>query len=85
MPSSSTTPPRGAPPGSPSKHWWIYVEDALIILAIAALWPRLVGQRGTWVDALQIATLVVLIAIGVLRLRRMFVARRKAEDEARRL
>lgn len=85
MPSSSATPPRGRPPGPPPKHWWVYVEDALIILAIAALWPRLVGQRGTWVDALQVTTLVVLVVIGVLRLRRMLVARREAEEDTRRL
>ena len=83
MPSPHAMPPTNSPQGPPPKRWWIYVEDALILLAIAALWPRLLGQRGTWVNVLQVLTLVVLVVIAVVRLRRMLVTRRKAEEEAR--
>ena len=65
--------------------WYVYVEDALILLAILALWPTVLRKQGPWTQAIQIVTLAVLVVIGVVRIRRIFAARRKAEDDARRL
>jgi len=83
------------PPGYPQPQkpavvpdrtpWWVYLEDILILLAIASLWPTVFRMRGPVVFLIQGIALVTLLVIFVLRLRRMLAARRKAEDDARRL
>ena len=65
--------------------WWFYVEDAVNVLAIGVLWFTVLRVRGPAVRAVQIVTLVVLVAIMIARLCRFWRARRKAEEDARKL
>ena len=77
--------PPSQDPGRERTPWWVYVEDALIILAIAVLWFTVARVRGPAVLAIQVVTLAVMVAIMVVRLRRLMAARREAEDKSRRL
>lgn len=71
--------------GGPSTPWYIYFEDALIILAIPVLWFTVLNMSGPLVTGIQVVTLLVLLVIGFNRARRLLAGRRRAEDEARRL
>ena len=76
------TPPESSPPRTSRR---VYVEDGLILGAIAVLWLTVLRLKGPWVVAVQVATLLLMVAIMVVRLRRMLAARRKAEEDARKL
>jgi len=62
-----------------------WVEDILILAAIVTLWPTVLRMSGTWVLAMQIPALIVMLVIMVARGRRLMAARRQAEEDARRL
>lgn len=71
--------------GSTSTPWYIYLEDALILLAIPVLWFTVLNMSGPLVTGIQVVTLLVLIVIGFNRARRLLLGRRRAEDAAKRL
>lgn len=52
------------------RRLWILLEDAFIILSIAALWPGILGWQGWVWDVVQVAAVVGLIWIFVRRMRR---------------
>ena len=78
-------PSGAAPQGRPSTPWRVYVEDALIVLAIPVLWLTVLRMSGPLVIGIQVITLVVMLVVFFARGRRLLVARREAEEEARRL
>ena len=57
---------------------WLRIEDALIILCIASLWPSVFRIKGTGYTVMQVAALAVLAVILVFRVRRLLVARTEA-------
>ena len=60
------------------KRIWVFVEDALIILAIGVLWLticKLEGEIYTWI---QLITLVIMVVIFIRRINRI---RRRTGDE----
>jgi len=75
-------PSREPPSRRPLLYW---VEDILILAAIVTLWPTVLRMSGTWVLAMQIPALIVMLVIMVARGRRLMAARRQAEEDARRL
>lgn len=82
--------PYGLDPGAGGPRpqltpWRVYLEDALVLLAIPVLWFTVLRKTGPLVVAAQALTLAVMVAIFSIRTRRMLAARRQAEDEARRL
>ncbi|MCZ6635632.1 MAG: hypothetical protein O7G87_19725 [bacterium] len=62
---------------------WILLEDAFIVVSIAALWPGILGWEGRIWQAVQIAALAGLVWIFIRRSRR-YKARKAGEDENRR-
>jgi len=50
---------------------WRRVEDALLVLAIAALWVWVLDVKGTWVLAVKVITPIVLIVITARRVARL--------------
>ena len=79
-------PPGLQEPGPPGSRWWVYVEDALIVfLGIGVLGLSVLRISGPGVLVAQIVALVAMVAIMVVRLRRLLSGRRRAEDEARKL
>ena len=59
---------------------WIRAEDALIILGLLTLWPRILGAQGRgWVIG-QFVALAVLAVIAVVRVRRLLIARRETQE-----
>ena len=67
-------------------RWWVYVEDALIVfLGIGVLWLSVLRISGPGVLVAQIVALAAMVAIMVVRVRRLLSGRRRAEDEARKL
>ena len=80
--------PKGLGPNGakrPSTSWFVYLEDVLIILAIPVLWFTVLRMSEPLVTGIQVVTLLVLIVIGFNRLRRLLVARRRSEEDARHL
>jgi len=77
--------PRVAHPASgqaEKKNPWIYVEDAVIILAILSLWPIVLGKRSVWSSVLLCVALAALVVIFFTRLNRIkSVARDVHRDE----
>ena len=67
------------PPRSRRQRMWIYVEDALIVLSLLSLWPKVLRMRDPIWDHLLFVALAVLVIIMCLRLRRLLTARRKAQ------
>lgn len=49
---------------------WLLLEDAFIILSIAALWPGILGWQGWIWDGVQVVAVVGLIWIFIRRMRR---------------
>lgn len=84
-PSPDRTTTVAPPPGVGRGRWRVYVEDALILLAIPVLWLTLFRMEGSAARTVQIVTLCVMLAVMAVRLRRLWAARREAEDEARKL
>jgi len=78
--------PGGAPDAPRAEgRWRIVVEDALILLAIPVLWLTVLRLEGPEVLVIQMVTLAVMVWIMAARLRRLWAARRRAEDDARKL
>ena len=50
---------------------WVYVEDAVIILAIFSLWPIVLGKHTLWSKVILVVALLALVIIFVVRLRRL--------------
>ena len=77
--------PRVAHPASgqvEKKSRWIYVEDAVIILAILSLWPIVLGEHSAWSTVLLCVALAALVVIFFARLNRIkSVARDLHRDE----
>ena len=59
------------------KRFWIYVEDALIILSIGVLWLWITRPSGELTNWAMFITLVVMIVIFFRRIRRI---RRRSGD-----
>lgn len=59
------------------KRFWIYVEDALILLAIPVLWLKICHVGGELTNWLLFVTLVVMAAIFIRRINRI---RRRTRD-----
>jgi len=57
---------------------WIYVEDALIVLAIAVLWLTIFKLEGEFCRWIQFVTFVVMVVILIRRINRI---RRATETE----
>ena len=49
---------------------WVLLEDAFLIVSIAALWPGILGWEGTIWTVVQVAALAGLVWILVRRVRR---------------
>lgn len=69
----------------PATRWYVYLEDALILLAIPALWFTVLRKTGPVAFGVQVVTLIVMLVVAFVRSRRLLVARREAEEDARRL
>jgi hypothetical protein len=52
-------------------RFWIRVEDALIMLSIAALWPKILRLPGHYPDVLMWTAFVVMVGVLVRRMTRM--------------
>ena len=61
-------PPDDARPAKPLRIW---IEDALILLAIPVLWLTILRFRGPIYTAVMLATLAVMVWIFVARWRRL--------------
>ncbi len=60
---------------------WMRVEDVLIILCIASLWPTVLRIKGTGYTIMQLVALAVLAVVLIFRLRRLLVARSQARNK----
>ena len=61
---------------------WLLMEDAFIIISIAALWPGILGWQGAIWDVVQVVALVGLIWILVRRVKR-YQARQDEDKDVR--
>ena len=59
----------------------IYIEDALIIISICALWPKVFHFKGRYPDVLMGAALLVMVVVLFRRIKRLADLRRKQQEK----